>query len=108
MTGTKQTIYLRFVNDELGEGVYMRAGEWATAFRIIANADLDIYIQNEGNTTIIAGSNHYGIELQSKGEDITVNLYVSGYDSFSPSGGKGACDAEGSGTCHLINLDEEP
>lgn len=93
MTGTKKTIYLRF-ND-----VYIQSGMWATAFRIIANADLDIYIVNEGSTTIKAG-NHYGIEVQG---DTTVNIYVTGSESFNLSGDNGpfGVPPDRSGTCNL-------
>ena len=93
MTGTKKTIYLRF------NEVYIQAGMWATAFRIIANADLDIYIVNEGSTTINAG-NHYGIEVQG---DITVNIYVTGSESFNLSGDNGpfGVSRDRSGTCNL-------
>ena len=94
MTGSKQTIYLYF------EDISIESGPWATAFRIIANADLDICIQNVGSSSISAG-NHYGIELQSQGTNVTVNLYVTGSDSFSLTGDNGPFGTSGSGTCNL-------
>ena len=80
-SGSKQTIYLTFM-----DGTWIQGGSWSTAFRIMASSDIDIYIINEGTTTI-KGGNHAAIELQEFNGvgGATVNVYVTsegGFDTF--------------------------
>lgn len=87
MSGTKQTFYLIFE-----DGFYIKSGRWATAFRIVANADIEIHIVNRGTATIIGG-NHPAIELQGSGASPTADIYVEsegGFDTFKCSQQGGA------------------
>ena len=77
-SGKKAVVYMTLDN------VIIESGMWATAFRIVATNDIDIYINVLGSASITAG-NHPAIELQAKSSDVHVNVYVTcdgGFDEF--------------------------
>ena len=80
-SGKKAVVYMTLDN------VFIESGMWATAFRIIATNDMDIYINVLGSASITAG-NHPAIELQAKSSGVHVNVYVTcdgGFDEFKCS-----------------------
>ncbi len=76
-SGSKVTYYLTFDN------VDITASSWAAALVILPYDDMDIYIENIGNSHI-AGYNHPAFSIQGESGH-TVNIHVTsenGFDSF--------------------------
>ena len=77
---SKVTYYLTF------KDLTLTASSWASALAIKIECDIDIYIVNDGSTSIY-GYNHPAFSIQpTDGSGHTINIYVeseNGVDSFS-------------------------